>query len=180
VTYIALRATAASEDVELMARVIVQDLKQVCARRLDTMLCGEDIVPVLIVLDEFAALREAEQLTDLLLQARQAQMPTVVSTQYIPENLAIQKAVLGAGLLVAHRVEAQDADALAAQFGTRRSTDVTYQIDYATAFSEKGSIRRVEQYVVHPNELRNLGTGRVAVRSVPADRHAIVRVVSSL
>jgi len=180
VTYIALRATAASEDVELMARVIVQDLKQVCARRLDSMLRGEDIVPVLIVLDEFAALREAEQLTDLLLQARQAQMPTVVSTQYIPENLAIQKAVLGAGLLVAHRVEAQDADALAAQFGTRRSTDVTYQIDYATAFSEKGSIRRVEQYVVHPNELRNLGTGRVAVRSVPGDRHAIVGVLSTL
>jgi len=163
-----------------MARVIVQDLKQVCARRLDAMLRGERIVPVLAVFDEFAALREAEQLTDLLLQARQAQMPTVVSTQYIPESLPIQKAVLGAGLLVAHRVEAQDADALAAQFGTRRSTDVTYQIDYETGFSQKGSVRRVEQYIVHPNELRNLGTGRAAVRSVPGDRHAIVRVLSTL
>jgi hypothetical protein len=159
-----------------MGRVIAQDLKQACARRLRQLAAGDELVPVLAVFDEFAALNEAEQLADLLLQARQALMPTVVSTQYIPETTGLRKACLGAGLLVVHRVEAEDAEAIAAQFGTRRATDVTQQIDYETGFSEKGSIRRVDKYNVHPNELRNFQTGQVAVKSVPQQRYAIARI----
>ena len=34
VVYISLPVTAASEDVELMGRVLLQDIKQVCSRRL--------------------------------------------------------------------------------------------------------------------------------------------------
>jgi Type IV secretion-system coupling protein DNA-binding domain len=176
VTYIALSALASSEDVELMGRVVAQDLKQVCARRLRQIAQGEMVVPVLAVFDEFAALDEAEQLADLLLQARQAVMPTVISTQYLPETTALRKACLGAGLLIVHRVEAEDAEAIAAQFGTRRATDVTHQIDYATGYSEKGSIRRVDKFNVHPNELRNFTVGQAAIKSVPKQRYTIVRV----
>jgi hypothetical protein len=176
VTYIALSAMASSEDVELMGRVIAQDLKQACARRLRQLAAGDKLVPVLAVFDEFAALKEAEQLADLLLQARQALMPTVVSTQYVPETTALRKACLGAGLLIVHRVEAEDAEVIAAQFGTRRATDVTQQIDYETGYSEKGSVRRVDKYNVHPNELRSFIVGQAAYKSVPQQRYTIVRV----
>lgn len=176
VTYIALSALASSEDVELFGRVIAQDLKQVCARRLRQIADGNDPVPVLAVWDEFAALREAEQLVDLLLQARQALMPTVISTQFLPETPTLRKACLGAGLLLVHRVEAEDAEVIAAQFGTRPATDVTHQIDYETGFSEKGSIRRVDKYNVHPNELRTFEVGQLAYKSVPQKRYAIIRV----
>jgi Helicase HerA, central domain len=176
VTYIALSALASSEDVELMGRVIAQDLKQVCARRLRQLADRQQLVPVLAVFDEFAALNEAEQLTDLLLQARQALMPTVISTQFLPETTSLRKACLGAGLLIVHRVEAEDAEAIAAQFGTRRASDVTHQIDYETGFSEKGSIRRVDKFNVHPNELRNFQTGQAALKSVPKQRYTIVRI----
>jgi hypothetical protein len=128
------------------------------------------------VFDEFAALNEAEQLADLLLQARQALMPTVISTQFIPETTALRKACLGAGLLIVHRVEAEDAEAIAAQFGTRRSSEVTHQVDYETGFSEKGSIRRVDKFNVHPNELRNFQTGQAAIKSVRKQRYTIVRI----
>ncbi|HYM54204.1 MAG TPA: DUF87 domain-containing protein [Solirubrobacteraceae bacterium] len=176
VTYIALSALASSEDVELMGRVVAQDLKQVCARRLRQLANGDELVPVLAVFDEFAALNEADQLADLLLQARQALMPTVISTQYLPETTSLRKACLGAGLLVVHRVEAEDAEAIAAQFGTRRASDVTHQVDYVTGFSEKGSFRRVDKYNVHPNEFRSFAVGQAALKSVPKARYTIVRI----
>ena len=176
VTYIALSTLASSEDVELMGRVVAQDLKQAAQRRIRAVARGEDVVPVLVIFDEFAALNEAEQLVDLLLQAREARLPTVISTQYLPESVPLKKSCLSAGLLVVHRVEAEDAEAIAAQFGTRRATDVTQQVDYSSGYSEKGSIRRVEKYNVHPNELRSFRVGQVAMKSVPRDRYTIVRV----
>jgi Type IV secretion-system coupling protein DNA-binding domain len=176
VTYVALSTLANDKDVELMGRVLAQDLKQAAYRRLRKLATGEQALPVLLIFDEFAALNEADQLADLLLQARQALMPTVISTQYLPVTVSLRKACLGAGLLIVHRIEAEDAEAIAAQFGTRRATEVTHQVDYETGFSEKGSIRRVERFNVHPNELRNLQTGQVAVKSVPKRRYTIAQV----
>jgi hypothetical protein len=176
VTYVALSTLASSEDVDLMGRVLAQDIKQVCARRLRAIGAGDKPIPVLAMWDEFAALREAEQISDLLLQARQALMPTVISVQYIPESVPVRQSVLGAGLIIVHRVESTDAQLLADQFGTRPATEVTHQIDYTTGDSDMGSIRRGEAYLVHPNYMRNLRPGQAAVRSAPGDRHAIVQV----
>lgn len=175
-THVALSTLGSNKDVELMARVVAQDLKQIAARRLRQLDHGEDLVPVLVIFDEFAGLREAEQLSDLLLQAREALMSIVISTQYIPVTVSLRKACLGAGLLIVHRVEAEDAEIIAGQFGTRRATDVTHQVDYGTGFSEKGSIRRVERFNVHPNELRTLHTGQAALKSVPKRHYTIVQV----
>ena len=175
VTYLALRATANSEDVELMGRIIAQDLKQVCSRRIQALAKGEDLVPVLLVIDEFAALREAEQFVDLLLQARQARMPSVLSTQYVPETLKIRKAALEAGLIIAHRLETEDAQLVAAQFGTRKVWNDTVQMSPEGA-SGWGSARRVDEYNVHPNDLRDMKRGYAALRSVPGGRRAIVQV----
>ena len=176
VTYVALSALASSEDVELMGRVVAQDLKQVCARRLRNIGNGEAPTPVLAVFDEFAALNEADQLVDLLLQARQALMPIVVSTQYLPETVPLRKAFLGAGLLIVHRIEAEDSEVIAQQFGTRRGSEVTHQVDYGTGFSEKGTVKRVEKYNVNPNELRSFTVGQAALKSVHKQNYTIVRV----
>lgn len=173
VTYIALSTLASSEDVELMGRVIAQDLKQVCARRIRALGKGERLVPVLVAFDEFAALREAEQLVDLSLQARQALMPLAISTQYLPESVPLRKACLASGLLIAHRVEGEDAEAIANELGTRPAAGVTNQIDWITGYSEKGSIRREERRNVSPNELRTFTVGQAVVRSVPTRRYGI-------
>ncbi len=177
VVYICLSATAASEDVDLMGRVLIQDLKQACARRLRIVARGGTVAPVLCAIDEFAALNEAKQIIDLLLQARQAAMPLLLATQFLPQDPDLRKAVLQAGLLVVHRLEATDAQDVAAQFGTRPTWKVTHQIDWETGTTAKGSIRDVEEYVIHPNTLRRLPVGTAAVRSVATDRHAIVEVI---
>lgn len=179
VVYISLPVTGASEDVELMGRVLLQDLKQVCSRRLRLVGTGAKPNPVLVAIDEFAALKDAKQIIDLLLQARQAEMPLLLATQFFPQDPDLKKAVLQSGLLIAHRLESADAEELAAQFGTRPRWKATYQADWNEGTTEKGSIRAVDEYVIHPNTLRSLKQGTAAVRAVPSDRHAIVEVIAS-
>jgi hypothetical protein len=176
VTYLALSALASSEDVDLMGRVIVQDLKQLCARRLRQLGDGPTLTPIVLVIDEFAALDEPTQLLDLLRQAREALVTIILSTQHMPEAYPLQAACLGAGLIVAHRVAAPDAQMIAAQFGTRPATDTTHQIDYASGFSEQGSVRRVDKFNVHPNELREFVPGQAAIKCVTRQRYTIIRV----
>jgi hypothetical protein len=178
VTYISLSATAAGEDVELFGRVILQDLKQLCAERMRAILEGQDVASTLIVLDEFAALREATQVVDLLLQAREAKTPLVVATQFIPIEDTIRSPVMSAGVLIVHRLEAEDADKIAAQFGTRTRTALTAQVDYETGTSEKGSVRWVEEFNIHPNDLKELPVGSAAVYARPTKRRAVVRITS--
>ena len=91
VVYICLSATAASEDVDLMGRVLIQDLKQACARRLRAVSNGETRAPVLCAIDEFAALKEARQIIDLLLQARQAAMPLGCVRNCVQKGLWIEE-----------------------------------------------------------------------------------------
>jgi hypothetical protein len=176
VTYLALPSTAASEDVELFGRVITQDLKQVCYGRMQAIEAGEDIAPILIIYDEFAALREATQIVDLLLQARQARAPLVVSTQYLPEEVSILRPITSAGILIVHRLEAVDAESIAAQFGTHNVPELTAQVDYLLGTSQKGSVRFVKEYNVHPDDLKELPIGVAAVYLRPTQRRKIVRI----
>jgi hypothetical protein len=176
ITYISLPALEGSEDVELMARVIAQDIKQVAAHRIARGETGY----ALLILDEFAALREAEQLTDLLLQAREARICCVISTQFLPnanDALPLRHALQSAGLFISHQCSAEDSESVAAVFGTRKTVEVTNQVDYQTGTSEKGSMRHVDEYRVNPNELRDLPRGTAAVRIEPRNRRiALVRV----
>jgi hypothetical protein len=176
VTYLSLSATAAGEDVELFGRVITQDLKQLCDARMRALDSGATLTPVLIVYDEFAALREATQLVDLLLQARQARTPIVAATQYLPVDDSIRRPLMSSGVLIVHRLESEDAEKVAAQFGTHTSPMLTAQVDYELGTSEKGSVRYVDEYNVHPNDLRALPIGTAAVLSAVTNRRAIVAV----
>jgi Cdc6-like AAA superfamily ATPase len=176
VTYLSLSATGAGEDVELFGRVILQDLKQLCDVRMRARTHGKEVTPVLVVLDEFAALREATQVVDLLLQAREAQTPIVVATQFLPEEVSIRKPVMSAGVLIVHQLEAQDADVVAAQVGTHTAPMLTAQVDNPTGTSEKSSVRWVEEFNIHPNDLKQLPIGTAAVYARVTQRRAIVRV----
>jgi hypothetical protein len=176
VTYISLPAMEAAEDVELMARVLAQDIKQVAAARIARGETGY----ALLVLDEFAGLREATQLNDLLLQAREARICCAVCSQFLPnlmEAPALRHALLSAGMFISHQCSSEDAEAIAGLFGTQKAVELTNQVDYATGASEKGSMRQVDEYRVHPNELRDLARGTAAIRIEPGTRRiAIVRV----
>jgi hypothetical protein len=176
VTYLSLSATAAGEDVELFARVIAQDLKQLCDERMRAISRGESIDQLLVIFDEFAALREAPQVVDLLLQARQARVSVLIATQFLPEAPAIRKPALSSGVLIAHRLDADDAESIASQFGTRSVPVLTAQVDYETGESRVGSMRMAEEFNVHPNVIKALPAGRAAVISRISGRKGVVAI----
>jgi hypothetical protein len=161
VTYLGLPATAASEDVALVGRALIQHLKQVAYAGL----WSDQPHPALIVFDEFASLGEAVQLIDLLLQAREACLAVVVSTQQLPKEPVLRKALLGVGALVAHQVGApEDADSMARALGTRSGTEIVRQIQLGPAGPvARRLLRSRESFLVSPDELARLPVGRAAI-----------------
>lgn len=162
VTYLGLPATAASEDVALVGRVLIQHLKQVAYDRL----WRDAPDRALILFDEFASLGDATQLVDLLLQAREARLAVVVSTQHLPRDAAVlRKALLGAGALMVHQVGApEDAEALARALGSRGGTEVVRNVQLAPAGTVlRRVLRSRESFLIGPDELAHLPIGQAAV-----------------
>ncbi|MHB8438508.1 MAG: type IV secretory system conjugative DNA transfer family protein [Acidimicrobiales bacterium] len=180
VMYFGLSVTGAGQDVELMARIIAEDLKQVCDRRLGAIEAGESPRPVFIEVDEFASLKDPDQFVNLLLQARGAGMPVLLSTQFLPEDRDIKQASLQAGVIVAHSLESEDANVVAAQFGTKTVPKLTLHVNWETGDAPDGTTRDVEEYVIHPEKMRSAGVGVAAVRVRPTPmtkgRRELVRV----
>jgi hypothetical protein len=161
VTYLGLPATAASEDVALVGRVVIQHLKQVAYAGL----WSDQPQPALVVFDEFASLGEAVQLVDLLLQAREARFAVVVSTQQLPREPVLRKALLGAGALMAHQVGApEDAESMARALGTRGGTEIIRHIQLGpTGPVARRLLRSRESFLVSPDELARLPIGQAAI-----------------
>jgi hypothetical protein len=154
-------ATAASEDVALVGRVLIQHLKQVAYAELWS---SEPHVG-LIVFDEFASLGEAVQLVDLLLQAREARLAVVVSTQQLPKEPVLRKGLLSAGLLLAHQIGApEDGDAVARALGTRSGTEIVRHIQLGPAgpFARRW-LRPRDSFLIGPDQLARLDIGQVAI-----------------
>jgi type IV secretory pathway TraG/TraD family ATPase VirD4 len=161
-TYLGLPATAASEDVVLVGRVLIQHLKQLAYDRL----WSEAPHPGLVLLDEFASLGDAAQVVDLLLQAREARLAVVVSTQQIPRDSAVlRKALLGAGVLISHQIGApEDADAIARTLGSRSGPEIVRQIQLGPAGPVvRRLLRSRESFLVSPDQLAHLAVGQAAI-----------------
>jgi hypothetical protein len=161
ITYLGLPATAASEDVALVGRVLIQHLKQLAYEGLWV----EDPRPGLIVFDEFTSIGDAVQLIDLLLQVREARLAVVVSAQQLPRDPVLRKALLGAGALVVHQVgSCEDGEPLARSLGTRRGTELVRQIQLGPAGPiVRRSLRSRESYLLSPDQLAGLPVGQAAV-----------------
>jgi len=179
VTYLGLPATAASEDVALVGRVLIQHLKQVAYDGL----WSDAPHPGLVLFDEFASLGDATQLVDLLLQAREARLAVVVSTQQLPRDAAVlRKALLGAGALIVHQVGApEDAEALARALGSRSGTEVVRNVHLApTGTVLRRVLRSRESFLIAPDELLHLPVGDAAVNvRFGRQRLAVVRIEQS-
>jgi hypothetical protein len=159
-TYMGLPATAASEDVALVGRVLVQHLKQVAY----AALWATRRQPALLVFDEFVSLRESEQLVDLLLQAREAHLAVVISTQQVPHEHALRHSVLGTGTLIVHQAGSEDADSLARGLGTRTAPEIVRQVVVGRDGTLGRRLLRARQsYLIPPDELARLPVGQAAV-----------------
>jgi len=186
VAYLELPTLKSSQDVDLLARIVTEDLKQITGRRIQAVAAAEEekrekAVRFLVIFDEFAAFNAVDQMQDFLLQGRAALMSLVISTQFVPEAIALRTATLGAGLVLVHRVATHDAVVLADQLGMRDTVDVSVSSNIEKGEPQSTNTRQTQAFNVTPDELREFELGEVAVRSTTRDpavanRRAKIRV----
>ena len=159
-----------------LGTLAVQDLVSAAGDRLSEIAYGRRIEPAIIGLDEFSALG-ADHVIALLSRARESGMSALVATQ---ELVDLERAAPGlrdqvvgvTALKIIHRQETpRSAEMLAQMAGTQLVWEHTRQtasrlIGYDTG---RGTRRQVERYVVHPNEIKGLGTGEAIVISKLGD-----------
>jgi len=171
VAYLELPALRAEKDVGLLGRILLEEFKEVAMERLEARVARKDVQPILLIIDEFAALKEMSQINNLLLQGREAAMAIVVATQYLPEEAALRKVVVGADVLLVHRLQVEDAEMIAKQVGTHGTMETSITTDdtrdpQSTTPRQSTNVRLTEKFNVEPQMLANLRNGQIAVRSV--------------
>jgi hypothetical protein len=151
VTYISLPALASSADLRMMGRVLLSDLKLLAHHRLDP---ENRPRPCLVVLDEFSALDDPENVRDLLRQAREPELPCLTASQSLPERGGCRNELLQAGLQIFLKCLPADADEFAMLAGTVIGRSLVHEVEFFPLRSRKGAIGQEERFRCHPRWFR--------------------------
>jgi conjugal transfer pilus assembly protein TraD len=194
VVLFSLDSLAYAEKAKQVANLIVQDLQAVAGLLLASGAADEPM-KALVVIDEFSAM-DSDRLLGLLVRARGAGLGVVLSTQELAD---LSRAAEGFDAQVfgntccklVHRQDVpESADRFAAAIGTEMKWEETMQVEHATgvlshdrgAATGMGSLRRVDHFKVHPNEIKELPKGTVVLLTkephVRVDRVRVVPAVT--
>ena len=153
--------------------LVVQDLVCAVGDRLARQARGDSPEQATIGIDEFSALG-ADHVVSLLARGREAGVGIVLATQEMADldraAYGLRDQVLGnTAIKIAHRQDVpSSAQTVAQMAGTQTAWEETRQIG-GTFFrgydTGRGTRREVEQFVVHPNEIKSLRTGDAVVIS---------------
>ena len=154
-----------------LGTLAVQDLVAASGDRLLEPSRGRSIQQAVIGIDEFSALG-ADHVISLLARARESGMTVLVATQELADldraAPGLRDQVLGVtAIKIAHRQEVPaSANTIAQIAGTEKVWDVTRQVGgWPLGPSSRGTRRQVEEFIVHPNEIKGLRTGEAIVIS---------------
>lgn len=171
----------------LIGGMAIIDLQTVAAERQRDGWDGQAFAAI----DEFSAL-DGTHVLGLLARGRSAGMSVLLATQELADLQASRpefasQVVANTATKLAHRVDVPDsAEQLAALAGTRRTWEATHQVHEHTRRARAdqgtglGSMRQVDEYVVHPNTIKTLPRGRaVLIAKQPTADVRLVDVVST-
>jgi conjugal transfer pilus assembly protein TraD len=171
-----------------LGTLVVQDLIAASGHRLGQRDSGADpdaARQATVGIDEFSALG-ADHVVSLLARARGAGVSVMLATQELADldraAPGLRDQVLGnTAVKIAHRQDVPaSAQTIAQIAGTRRVWEHTFTTGnpFLDGFrSGRGTRREVEQFVIHPNEIKRLQTGQVVVISkLPSATARAIRV----
>jgi len=195
-----LRRTLEGEDVVLfslnssvygklagqLGTLVIQDLVSNAGHRLGTSGDGQRApAQVVIGIDEFSALG-ADNVVALLARGREAGAAVLLCTQELADldraGPGFRDQVLGnTSLKLAHRQDVpSSAHTIAQMIGTELVWQETRQLQnpFGRSPAGRGTRRQVEQFIVHPNEIKALQTGEVVMLTkMPVARATRLRVL---
>jgi conjugal transfer pilus assembly protein TraD len=167
-----------------LGTMVVQDLVSAAGDRLAES-NGAPLPHALIAIDEFSALG-ADHLIQLVARGREPGLSVVVATQEFADMdraaPGLRDQVLGnAAVKIIHRQDVPDSALTAAQLvGTHQVWERTIQTGggllgrYDTRRSTR---RQVEQFVIHPNQIKRLTTGEaIVITKQPSAQARAMRV----
>lgn len=165
-----------------LGTLAIQDLVSAVGHRLGL----PDRDPALIGIDEFSALG-ADHVISLLARGREAGISILLATQELADldraARGLRDQVLGnTAVKIVHRQDVPaSAQTIAQMAGTEKAWEQTYQVGRGPLLGRydtgRGTRRQVEQFVVHPNEIKALSTGRaVVITKLPTARARTVRI----
>jgi len=151
--------------------LVVQDLVAASGDRLIERSRGRSLDQALIAIDEFSAIG-SDHVIALFARGRESGTPVLVATQELADldraAPGFKDQVLGlTAVKIAHRQDVpSSAHTIAQMAGTEQVWEVTRQIGgWLSGGGSRGTRRQVEQFIVHPNEIKRLRTGEAVVIS---------------
>jgi GTPase SAR1 family protein len=155
-----------------LGTLAVQDIVTAVGQRLDLVEggAGAAYAQALVGIDEFSALG-SDNLIALLARGRASGVSVLVATQELAdlERAApgLRDQILGiTAIKILHRQDVPaSAQTIAQMAGTERVWDRTYRVGSGLlgGYGRTGTRRLVEQFIVHPNEIKTLRTGEAIV-----------------
>ena len=168
-----------------LGTLAVQDLVSAVGDRLRHQSPGQVVAQAIIAIDEFSALG-SDNVISLLARGRESGASVLLATQELADldraAPGLRDQVLGnTAVKLAHRQDVPaSAQTIAQMAGTERVWEETERIRGALLgdrYAGRGTRRQVEQFVVHPNEIKSLPTGRaVLITKLPSMRTRTVDV----
>lgn len=168
-----------------LGALAVQDLITAVGQRLQTAGPLPPEQQAIVGIDEFSAIG-ADNVVALIARGREAGLSTLVATQELADldraAPGLRDQILGnTAVKIVHRQDVPaSAQTIAQMAGTQRVWEETRQIGgrlFGSHDTGRGTRREVEQFIVHPNEIKSLRTGQaVVITKLPRAAVRTVRV----
>lgn len=167
-----------------IGKFIINEIKTV----MNTREWKENVSRVPLILDEFGLFAN-ESIENLINKGRSSGIELFLSFQsfndlnykQLNQQFSLQMAVFSNthNFIYFHQTEANTAEYIAKTLGTYTESKKTtaYNTRYNSNSYEKGSERDVQEFIIHPNELKNLGTGEVAVDLMVSHKNRYKHVI---
>jgi conjugal transfer pilus assembly protein TraD len=184
VVLFSLRSSSYGKLAAQLGTLAIQDLVSAAGDRLREP-TAKPSAQAIIAIDEFSALG-ADHVMALLARARESGFTVLLATQELADldraAAGLRDQVLGnTAVKIVHRQDVpSSAQTVAQMAGTEQVWEETQQVGgglLGPYGSGRGTRRRAERFVVHPNEIKSLRTGEaVLITKLPSARARTVKV----
>jgi ABC-type branched-subunit amino acid transport system ATPase component len=178
IAYLFMNSLKLKETASVMGKLMLQDLMKTVGGIYDDRSFNKR--PVTLIIDEFASFATPD-FGEFIEKARGAGIGVIVAYQSLQSlksiegDLALKMNENTANKVVFQVQDGADAEWFCGLLGTQKVEKETHQAEEEMFFGDKKtgmkSVREVEEYVVHPNQLKSLKTGEALLVSTKVDVH---------
>lgn len=157
-------------------KIIIQDLKELTTLKPVNQ-------KINVVLDEFNVFT-SETIVNLINKSRSFNYQTFLSFQTINDlktnNMNLTDTIFGnVNTIVCYNIkDPNTAEYLSSVFGTQEAEKLTRQLDFKNNTADMGLVRSVDEFIVHPNDLKTLKIGECYLKTtLPSGKLFIKKIL---